>query len=183
MFASLTTCSVAIPVNAHMLANIFCLDLKSQENPLGSLSIADLYKHLLNVRIWGFNNNDPGMAWRRRAWASEGAAVMTKTTEVMIEGVAYESKWKGLIGWLISRSPRPSRAKEGSLAWYGRQIAKQLMAAGKTESEVAEINWLTALAGVGIPVNVVSHSCKDPSSSVHAKLKILVYRSAKIFPQ
>ncbi|KAI9690830.1 MAG: hypothetical protein M1822_008449 [Bathelium mastoideum] len=151
---------VAIPVNAHMLASLFCLDLKSQENPLGSLTIADLYKHLINVRIWGFNNNDPGMAWRRRAWAQEGAAVLTKTTRTMIEGIAVESGRKGLLRWLFGRSPRPSRTKAGSLAWYGCHVAEELMAAGKTENEVADIFWLTALAGVGVPVNVFTEVMK-----------------------
>lgn len=150
--------SVAIPVNAHMLASLFCLDLKSQENPLGSLSIAELYKHLINVRIWGFNNDDPAMAWRRRGWAQEGATVLTKTTNKVIESVEIENSRKGLLGWLFSSSPRPNRAKSGSLGWYGRQIVKELMAAGKSRSDVADICWLTALAGVGVAVNVVSDS-------------------------
>ena len=151
----LTMRSVAIPVNAHMLANLFCLDLKSNHNPLGSLNIAELYGHLINVRIWGFNNNDPGMAWRRRGWAQESATVLTKTTREMIDGVASVRNWNPL-KWLFSSVSRPNRAKEGTLAWYGRQMAKELITAGKTKDEVSEICWLTAFAGVGVPVSVVS---------------------------
>lgn len=138
-----------------MLASLFNLDLKSSDNPLGTLSIADLYKHLLNVRIWGFNNNDPGMAWRRRAWATEGATVLTKTTKAMIDAIPSNGNDWGILGWLLGWKTRDNRAKEGSLGWYGRQVAKELMAAGKTSSETADICWLTALAGVGVPVGVV----------------------------
>jgi hypothetical protein len=139
-----------------MLASLFNLDLKSNDNPLGTLSIADLYKHLLNVRIWGFNNNDTGMAWRRRAWASEGAAVLTKTTKAMIDAIPNNGNKWGLLGWVLGWKTRDRQAKEGSLGWYGRQVAKELMEAGKTSAETADICWLTALAGVGVPVGVVS---------------------------
>ncbi|KAF2150654.1 heme peroxidase [Myriangium duriaei CBS 260.36] len=151
---------IAIPVNTHMLASLFNLDLKSNDNPLGTLSIAELYKHLLNVRIWGFNNNDPGMAWRRRAWATEGAVVLTKTTKEVIDAIGNNGNRWGLFGWLLGWKTRAHQAKEGSLGWYGRQIAKELMAAGKSPSETADIMWLTALAGVGVPVGVFTEVMK-----------------------
>ena len=141
-------------MNAKVLADVFQLDLKSADNPKGSLGISDLYRHLLNVRIWGFNNNDPGMAWRRRAWAQEGADVLTKTTKEVVDGINLETK-TGL-AWLFSRWPtRPNKAKAGTLASYGREFVKELLGAGKTVEEASEICWLTALAGVGVPVGVV----------------------------
>lgn len=54
--------NTAIPLNARLLADMFYFDLKSDENPDGVLSATDLYSYLLNVRIWGVNNNDPGQA-------------------------------------------------------------------------------------------------------------------------
>lgn len=36
--------SVAIPVNARLLADLFSLDIRSQENPKGTLSISEVYK-------------------------------------------------------------------------------------------------------------------------------------------
>ncbi|KAF2265211.1 heme peroxidase [Lojkania enalia] len=152
---------VAIPVNAHMLADLFSLDLKSYENPYGSLTIAELYRHLLNVRIWGFNNNDPAMAWRRRQWAREGAEVLTKTTKEVVDSISIEAKATGFFGWLFSkRQSRPDRSKSGTLRWYGRQIVKELLAAGKTEAEAADICWLTALAGVGVVVGALTEILK-----------------------
>ena len=147
---------VAIPVNAHILADIFSLDLKSQQNPEGSLNMADLYKHLINIRIWGFNNNDPGMAWRRRAWAREGAEVMTKTTKEMVEGISRDVSRSTASGFFFSRrSMRPDWSSKGSLRSYGREVAKNLLKS-KTIDETTDICWLTALAGVGVPVGMVS---------------------------
>ena len=147
---------VAIPVNAHVLADVFSLDLKTKTNPEGSLTMADLYKHLINVRIWGFNNNDPGMAWRRRAWAREGAEVLTKSTKSVIEGVSRDVSVKSVTGFLFSRrSMRPDWSEKGSLRAYGREVARQLLTQ-RTVDEVTDICWLTALAGVAVPVNVVS---------------------------
>ncbi|KAF2478296.1 prostaglandin G/H synthase 2/cyclooxygenase 2, pgh2/cox2 [Lindgomyces ingoldianus] len=160
---------VVIPVNARVLGDLFSLDLKTTENPYGSLSLPTLYKHLLNVRIWGFNNNDPGMAWRRRMWATEGADALTKSTNEVLKGVKKELQCETMYGWLTSSwtTPRPSKAKSGSLRWYGRQIVKEMLKAGKTVEEAGDICWLTALAGVGAPVTVFTETLKwflDPEN-------------------
>ncbi|KAF2199499.1 heme peroxidase [Delitschia confertaspora ATCC 74209] len=177
---------VAIPVNAKILADIFALDLKTNDNPYGSLKIADLYRHLINVRIWGFNNNDPAMAWRRRAWATEGAEVLTKSCKEVVDSIELETK-TGL-AWLFSRRPtRPNRAKQGSLTSYGRQFVKELLAAGKTNAEVADICWLTALAGVGVPVGVFTEVLKfflEPGSKQYwATIQDLVAQNTALADQ
>ncbi|KAF1994656.1 heme peroxidase [Amniculicola lignicola CBS 123094] len=153
---------VVIPVNARVLADLFSLDLKTTENPSGSLSLPTLYKHLLNVRIWGFNNNDPGMAWRRRMWAAEGADAMTKSTKEGFTGIAKELQCETMFGWLTSSwtTARPNHAKQGTLRWYGRQVIKEMLRAGKTVEEAADIAWLTAVAGVGVPVSVFTEVLK-----------------------
>ncbi|KAF1969427.1 prostaglandin G/H synthase 2/cyclooxygenase 2, pgh2/cox2 [Bimuria novae-zelandiae CBS 107.79] len=168
---------VAIPVNTKVLADLFALDLERDDNPYGSMNTPTLYQHLLNVRVWGFNNNDPGMAWRRRAWAQEGAAVLSKTTKEVVDGIHLETK-TGLT-WLFSRGPaRPNKAKAGSLASYGREFVKELLAAGKTTGEAAEICWLTALAGVGVPVGAFTEVLNfflEPGRKDHwAKIQDLV---------
>lgn len=47
-------------------------------------------------------------------------------------------------------------SKEGSLRWYGHHVVKELLSAGKTVEQVSDISWLTALAGVGVVVSLVS---------------------------
>ena len=148
--------SIAIPVNTIIMGDLFSLDLYGPENPNGSLSIAELYKHLLNVRTWGFNNNDPAMAFRRRLWAQEGAEVLNETTVASVSDIAGKSN--GLVdrwGKLLRKSPT-AHVKEGSLRWYGQHVVKELLAHGKTIQETADIVWLTALAGIGVPVGLVS---------------------------
>jgi hypothetical protein len=155
-------CSVAIPVNTRILADLFALDLLTQENPRGSLNTADLYTHLLNVRIWTFNNNDPAMAWRRRAWAAESTKVLTQTTKQTIQGIYRDVRTETLLGFFFSpRSARPDWSKKDSLRHYGRDVVKGLLASGKTVDEVVDISWMTALAGVGVCVSVVSLNAQN----------------------
>lgn len=46
---------VVIPVNAYMIGDLLSLDLKTPENPKGSLHMAELYGRVLDVRTWGFS--------------------------------------------------------------------------------------------------------------------------------
>ena len=139
------------------MADLFVLDLRTPENPTGSLNTADLYQHLLNVRIWALHNNDVAMGWRRRAWAAEAATVLTQTTKQTIQGVSRDVNSSTLLGFVFyPRSTRPDWSEKDSLRSYGREVVKALLAAGKTVDEVVDICWLTALTGIGVPVNVVS---------------------------
>jgi hypothetical protein len=151
--------SVAINVNARLLGDLFCLDIDTEENPNGAHRPSELYKHLLDVRILAFNNNDPGLAWNRRRFAQEAATALSESTQNLVSKVNAERLPKTFLNTL--RSILPSEAnnehnpKHGSLRWYGRNVASELLAAGKTVEEVSDIMWPTALAGVGAPVAVV----------------------------
>lgn len=151
-------CSIAIPVNTIIQADLFSLDLRGPENPNGSLSIPELYKYLVDVRTWGFNNSDPAMAFRRRLWAQQGAKVLTETTISAVSHLAGGAKGiSSRLMNLVKKSPT-AHAREGSLRWYGQHVAKELLNNGKTVEEAADIMWLTALAGVSVPVGLVSVS-------------------------
>lgn len=142
-----------------LLADLFSLDLKGPQNPKGSLSMPDLYKHLLNVRIWGFNNNDPGLAFCRRMWAQDAATVLTSSTKAVIERAIYGEpltlleKGKALV---FGPSAQTNAVQLGSLRWYGQHIVRELMKSGQTIDEATDLMWLTALAGVGVIVGLVS---------------------------
>ncbi|KAI5926181.1 heme peroxidase [Camillea tinctor] len=145
---------IAIPVNTIIQSDLFSLDLRGPENPSGTLSIPEMYKHLVNVRTWGFNNNDTAMAFRRRLWAQEGAKVLTETTTAVVSNIAgVANGLANKLGKLLKRSPGAC-IKEGSLRWYGQNVVKELLAHGKTVEETADIMWLTALAGIGVPVGL-----------------------------
>ena len=159
------------------MADLFCLDLKTDENKGGSLRTAELYKHLMSVRTFGFNNFDPALALPRRNDAREGSKVLTETTlKVISHGSSSIGSGDGvipkvtgaisdaatritskipIIGGLVTRVGKKSQAETGSLRWYGQNVVKELVAAGKSPEEAADICWLTAVAGVGAPIGMV----------------------------
>lgn len=159
------------------MADLFCLDLKTDENKGGSLNSTELYTHLMSVRTFGFNNFDPALALRRRKEAHEGAKVLTETTLNVISGGSNPvsdaqgivSKATGAItgavtsitskipfvGGLFGKASKKAEAKTGSLRWYGQNVVKELISAGKSPEEAADICWLTAVAGVGAPIGMV----------------------------
>ena len=143
-----------------MMADVFCLDLKTDENPGGVHSVPELYKALLDVRIWGFNNNDIAQSWNRRRFAQEGANALSKSTQTLVSMIANEERSFGImqkLNTMLSRTKghKADQSKEGSLRWYGRSIVRKLLQAGKTVEEVSDICWLTAFAGIGVVVAVV----------------------------
>lgn len=159
------------------MADLFCLDLKTDENSGGTLNTAQLYKHLIDVRIFGFNNNDPALALQRRNEARESAEILTDTTRKAISGGSgllggghgILSKATGaitgaassimskipIIGGIVKKVGKKTQAETGSLRWYGQNVVKEIIAAGKSTEEAADICWLTAVGGVGVPIGVV----------------------------
>ncbi|KAI0555851.1 heme peroxidase [Xylaria curta] len=144
---------VAIPLNARLLADLFYFDLKSDENPDGVLSATDLYKHLLNVRIWGVNNNDPAQAWTRRRRAQEGSKVITDTTRKLVDEVVRgRGLGLGLASALSNVFSRKTHIKTGSLRDGGYKIVEELLSQGGSAERVTDNLWLTAFGGIGAPV-------------------------------
>jgi hypothetical protein len=140
-----------------MLAALFCLDIKSPENPDGTLTTTEIYKALLDVRTFGFNNSDPAMSWNRRRWAIDGATILTKTTNITVGQIAKESHGASFLTNIMGGNGQTRRnaTQNGSLRWFGRHITSSLLGAGKKVEEVSDINWMTAVAGVGVVVGTV----------------------------
>jgi hypothetical protein len=134
------------------MADLFCLDMKTPENPTGSMNAATVYRHLMNVRIWGFNNNDPALMLQRRKWAIESAEALIETTRKLVNEQAQPAQ-SGVLKNLMAR-----RQATGTLRWYGNNVAKEMMEMGMSAEEVADICWLTAIGGVGTPSGVVRFS-------------------------
>ena len=136
------------------------MDLCNSENPQGTLGPSDLYKHLLNIRVWGANNNDPGLAWNRRRWASEGVEIICKTGEELVKSVQAESRTRGLIELIASvfypkLRHRSAAIKEGSLRSCGHRIVQEMLARGETPERIVDNAWLNAFGSVGVPVTAV----------------------------
>lgn len=149
---------VAIPLNARLLADLFYLDLRSDENPDGSLGAAELYRHLLNVRTWGINNNDPAQAWNRRRRAKEGADVIIDSTRKLVDEVHSRGGGLGfgIVSAISDLRSREKHIKEDSLRSCGLKMVEELLDMGNSAEKVVDNLWLTAFGGIGAPVTSVS---------------------------
>ena len=150
---------VVIPLNARLLGDLFYFDLRTDENPRGSLSYSEIYKHLLNIRIWGANNNDPGQAWNRRRWAQQSARIIIDTTRLLVQELADEKKQGGIFTYLSSMvSPNGSHSsnvKEGSLRSLGRRLVQGYIANGVPVEQTIDNLWLNGFGAVGTLVTMV----------------------------
>jgi linoleate 10R-lipoxygenase len=148
---------VAIPLNIQMMADLFYFDLKTDENPDGKFGCADLYNHLLNVRVWGTNNTDPAESWNRRRRAQEGCKIITDSTRGLVdEVVASEGLGFGLVSALSNVFTRKAYLKKDSLRSCGLKLVQELLAQGSTPENVTDQLWLMAFGGVGVLVTTVS---------------------------
>lgn len=144
---------VVIPLDARLAADLFYFDLRTEdENTRGTLSYTDVYKHLLNIRVWGANNNDPAQAWNRRRWAAQSAQVIIDTTTPLVKEVADETAG-GFFSLLSALVPpygySDSRVKQGSLRSIGRKIVQGFLASGMPIERIVDNAWLNGFGAVG----------------------------------
>ncbi|PHH80855.1 hypothetical protein CDD80_6414 [Ophiocordyceps camponoti-rufipedis] len=140
---------VAIPLSARMLADLFYLDLRSDENPEGTLSSAELYRHLLNVRVWGVENTDGAQAWDRRRRAMESVQIIIDSTRRLVDeaaSVGIAAKLSSLL------SGRARSTKEASLRACGRKLVADLLDMYDSTERVVDTLWLSAFGGTGVAV-------------------------------
>ncbi|KAH7311220.1 linoleate diol synthase [Stachybotrys elegans] len=144
---------VAIPINAQYTSDLFYMDMRSDENPDGTLSIIDLYKSMCNLRIWATNNTDPAESWNRRRRAAEGAKVITGANRKLVdEVVTSRGLGLGLTAALSKRFTRQSYLKAGSLRSLGFKLVDALLAQGSSAENVTDQLWLMAFGEVGVLV-------------------------------
>lgn len=146
-------------MNARVLADIFSLDLNGEENPKGVHNEAEIYRYLLDIRVWGFVNNDSALAWNRRRWATEAATILSESTQKVVSRIRAERLPKGIfdkLRSLLSWQGDGAKTKQGSLRSYGSYVVSELLSAGKTVKEVSDILWLTAGGGAAVIVSLVS---------------------------
>ncbi|KAM3542308.1 hypothetical protein ARSEF1564_004756 [Beauveria bassiana] len=144
---------VAIPVNTQYTADLFYMDLRTDENPEGKLSVAELYKSMVNLRIWATNNTDSAEAWNRRRRANEGAKVIIDSTRPLVDEVVRSRGFGlGLSSALHKRFGRQASLKEGSLRSLGLKFVETLLGQGATAENVVDQLWLQAFGEIGVLV-------------------------------
>ncbi|KAI3317044.1 heme peroxidase [Xylariaceae sp. AK1471] len=172
---------VAIPLNARLLADLFYFDMKSDENPDGVLGAAELYKHLLNIRIWGVNNNDPAQSWTRRRRAQEGAKVMIDTTRKLVDEVVRgRGLGLGVVTALSDRLSRRAYIGKDSLRQCGYKLVDELVSQGNSAERVVDNLWLTAFGGIGVPVTsfyeIMDFFLRPENASIWAEVQGLAQK-------
>ncbi|ROT36144.1 heme peroxidase [Sodiomyces alkalinus F11] len=173
---------VAIPLNAQLLADMFYFDLRTDENPDGTLSHAELYRHLLNIRVWGANNNDPGQAFNRRRRAQEGADVIISSTRKLVDEVSRSRGLGfGVASALSSVFTRKAYLQKNSLRSCGLKLVEELLAQGYSAEKIVDTMWLTAFGGVGVPVTlfyeVMEYFLHKDNASIWAEVQKLTHRN------
>ncbi|KAF9874998.1 linoleate diol synthase [Colletotrichum karsti] len=144
---------VAIPLNAQLLSDLFYMDMNSDENPNGTIGAADLYRHLLNVRIWGANNSDPAQAWNRRRRAQEGVKIIIESTKKLVNEVSMGRGFGlGVVSALNNVVSRKTYLKKDSLRSCGYKLVEEQLNQGGSVDKVTDNLWLTAFGGIGVPV-------------------------------
>ncbi|KAI0379935.1 heme peroxidase [Hypomontagnella monticulosa] len=172
---------VAIPLNTQLLADLFYFDLRTDENPSGTLGTAELYGHLLDIRVWGVNNNDPAQSWTRRRRAQEGAKVIIDSTRKLVDEVAHShGMGLGLVSAFSSVFTRKADIKRDSLRSCGYKLVEELLAQGNSAEHVVDTLWLTSFGGVGVPVTafyeVMEFFLRPENASIWAEVQSLAQR-------
>ncbi|KAK1593424.1 linoleate diol synthase [Colletotrichum navitas] len=173
---------VAIPLNAQLLADLFYFDMRTDENPNGTLSAADLYRHLLNIRVWGVNNNDPAQAWNRRRRATESVnAIIDSTRGLVNEVVVGRGLGFGIASTISGVVGRKSNYKKDSLRSCGHKLVEELLAQGNSAEQVVDNMWLTAFGGIGAPVTafyeVLEYFLRRENASIWAEVQTLAQKN------
>lgn len=148
-----------------MLSDLWCLDMRTPENPDGELSMKQLHTALVDVRQWQFAAHDPATQWNHRRRAQEGATLLTESTTTIVESIWRENhnlSWRDKF-WLtkflpFGVKPRRDLSQEGSLRWYGRYVVSELLKAGKSVQEVSDLCWCNAVNGTAMTVGMVSYT-------------------------
>ncbi|OTA83095.1 hypothetical protein M434DRAFT_16794 [Hypoxylon sp. CO27-5] len=173
---------VAIPLNAQLLADLFYFDMRTDENPNGTLGAAELYGNLLDIRIWGVNNNDPAQAWTRRRRAQEGAKVIIESTRKLVDEVAHSRGLGfGILTTISHVLSRKADLREDSLRACGHKLVEELLAEGYSAEKVVDTLWLTAFGGIGVPVTafyeVMEFFLRPESASIWAEVQTLAQKN------
>jgi linoleate 10R-lipoxygenase len=113
----------------------------------------DLYKSMVNLRIWATNNTDPAESWNRRRRAAEGAKVIIDSTRKLVDEVVSSRGFGlGLTSTLAKKFSRQAYLKDHSLRSAGFKLVDALLGQGASAENVTDQLWLMAFGEIGVLV-------------------------------
>lgn len=139
---------LAIPLTARFLADLFYLDLRSDENTDGKLSATEVYRSLVDIHVWGLEGltDDAANAWNRRRKAQEGLDLLAQTTEGLVKEVASGMGLLGaatlfVVGW-------DDEIKKGGVRSIGWKVVQELLKGQNSDAaKVVDHLWVGASVG------------------------------------
>lgn len=157
---NLTTPSVAIPLNARFLAEIFSLNVKTSANESAAHTSSELYQLLMDIRNWvDYPNADASAAWYRRRKAQEASVVLTKSTKHSLP-TAAEKPWS-ISSWLWGAEAQTGSQSNSILKEVGAEIAESVQEHAGSHEDAANLAWMLATTNIGSPVAAVSLVAED----------------------
>ncbi|KAL2037143.1 hypothetical protein N7G274_010139 [Stereocaulon virgatum] len=128
---------VAIPLKAHLLAELFSLNVKTSTNKSAAHSCAELYKLLIQIRNWvDYPSSDP------------------ITLASIVQVVPTYWSLASVFNW--SAGTTDENHKPNVLKDLGLKITKGLQTDSHDQEIVAQMAWMRAVSGVGRPVTAAT---------------------------
>ncbi|WPH03723.1 Hypothetical protein R9X50_00660600 [Acrodontium crateriforme] len=172
---------VAIPLNTRLASDMCYFDLRTDENPDGKLGVAQLYRALVDMRVWITNNTDPAENWNKRRRAGEGADVIIPSTRALVEEVALSrGVGIGISAALSKMLTRQAHHRKDSLRSYGFKYVETLLGQGHSRENVTDQLWLTAFGLIGVLVTtfyeILEFFLRPENQAIWAEVQELAHK-------
>jgi hypothetical protein len=131
----------------HTASALFFLPLKSYHNPDGEYSESELYKVMADLIAFIFYEVEPAKGWALRRDAKRG---VEKLGKVMEKEIAKLNPTVGVLGRIIGGGGPSNKAQPASLKDYGANLAKRMLARGKS---VEYVSWILLWSGFALVAN------------------------------
>ena len=137
---------------------MFCIPLKSEDNPQGTMGETELWKTFSEANIYIFFDHEPTKTFARRRAAKKGIEALGKQMVPVIEDLA-RSPPLGIIKGLKEGADKALHPSKSPMGGYGTTLAKTLLKQGKTAKDVAWILISMATAAIANAAQGVRNSC------------------------
>jgi linoleate 10R-lipoxygenase len=142
----------------YFASALFCIPLKSEDNPHGSFDERELFRIFANANIYMFFDHDPTKTWARRRDAKAGLEALAKKMVPLIEEMARTSGL-GIIKGLKEGAENVLHGAKSPMAEYGKTFVKSLLKQGDSAKDVA---WLL----IGLATAFIANSAQAVSRAI-----------------
>jgi hypothetical protein len=120
----------------YFASSLFCIPLKSEDNPHGSFDERELFRIFSDANIYIFFDHEPTKTWARRRVAKAGIEALAKKMVPLIEEMA-RMPGLGIIKGLKEGAENLLHGAKSPMAEYGKSFVKSLLKQGNSPKDVA----------------------------------------------